>query len=72
MILLTVILTVINVTWTVFYYIWYKDCVYNVIMISITLLVCITFFAHAINLIRTIGDASILSSSIVFTYILYL
>jgi hypothetical protein len=69
-ILITVLLTSGNLTWTVYQYIWYHSCVYNVVLITITLAICVAFYI--IVFYRTREDASILTSSIVVAYILYL
>lgn len=69
-ILLTSLITIGNLTWLVYQYIWYHDCGYNNAIITITLVASIAFYI--IVFLRTREDASILTSSIVVTYILYL
>jgi threonine/homoserine/homoserine lactone efflux protein len=59
-----------NVVWSVYQYVWYKHCAYNVTMITVTLVVCVAFYV--IVLFRTREDASLLTSSVVVAYILYL
>lgn len=66
----TLLSTAGNITWTVYQYIWYKGCPYNVAMITVTLVVSVAFYV--IVLFRTREDASLLTSSIVVSYILYL
>ena len=67
---LTIVLTVVNVTWLIFQYVWYHSCGYNDAIISVTLVVCLSFYV--IVFFRTREDASILTSSIVVSYVLYL
>jgi hypothetical protein len=70
LIVLTGIITIGNITWCVYQYIWYHDCGYNNVIITITLLTSVAFYV--IVFFRTREDASILTSSIVVAYILYL
>jgi len=69
-IVLTVLITVGNITWAVFQYIWFNGCAYNDVIITITLIASIAFYI--VVFFRTREDASILTSSIVVAYILYL
>jgi hypothetical protein len=67
---LTVFITLINITWGVFQYIWFGGCAYNDVIITITLVSGVFFYV--VVLFRTRDDASILTSSIVLLYCLYL
>lgn len=69
-IIVTAIITVINIVWAVFQYIWYSGCGYNSAIITVTVVAGIVFYVLVI--LRTREDASILTSSIVFLYCLYL
>ena len=69
-VLVTVVLSLVNVTWAILQYMWYGGCGYNDILITITLVCGIAFYVLVI--MRTRKDASILTSALVFTYILYL
>ena len=69
-IFLTLTLTAGNITWMVYQYIWYKECGSNSTMMSITLAACVFFYV--IVFFRTREDASMLTSSIVVSYSLYL
>lgn len=69
-IIITALITIGNVTWIVYQYIWYHGCGYNDVIISITLIVSVSFYV--IVFFRTREDASILTSSIVVAYITYL
>ena len=69
-ILLTLILTAGNVTWIVYQYIWFKDSTESIIMITVTAGICVLFYV--LVLFRTREDASLLTSSIVCSYVLYL
>jgi hypothetical protein len=67
---ITVLLTIINIAWAAFQYYWYGKCAYNDVIISITIVAGIAFYT--LVLLRTRDDASILTSSIVLCYCLYL
>lgn len=69
-ILLTVCITAGNIVWAVYQYIWYHGCGYNNAIITTTLVAGIGFYI--IVLFRTREDASILTSAVVVTYLLYL
>ncbi|CDW86304.1 membrane protein [Stylonychia lemnae] len=69
-IVLTAIITAGDITWAIFQYIWYHGCGYNNVIITITLVASISFFV--LVFFRTREDASILTSSIVVSYLLYL
>lgn len=70
LIFLTVVITCGNLTFGVYQYIWYKDCGYNNAIITITLFFGLSFYI--LVLLRTREDASVLTSSIVVAYLLYL
>jgi hypothetical protein len=57
-------------TWIILQYVWYHDCGYNNVIISITVIASIAFYA--IVFFKTREDASILTSSVVVLYINYL
>jgi hypothetical protein len=67
---LTGIITAGNITFAVFQYIWYYSCAYNDVIITITNIAGVAFYI--LVFMRTRQDASILTSSIVFSYCLYL
>lgn len=62
--------TVGNIVWLVYQYIWFSGCTTNNIIITITVLASIA--SYAIVFFRTREDASILTSSIVVSYLCYL
>ena len=66
----TFVITGINVVWAIFQYIWFSGCSYNILIITSTILVALSFYI--IVMFRTRPDASILTSSIVVVYCLYL
>ena len=66
----TVILTGVNITWIVFQFYWFDGCSYNTWFISISVVVGVLFYG--LVFLRTRSDASILTSSFVFLYCLYL
>jgi hypothetical protein len=70
LIFLTVVFTIGNVTWTVYQYIWFKDCSSSLTMMIITTIVNILFYG--LIFLRTREDASIFTSSVVVAYVLYL
>lgn len=70
MIFLTAVFTIGNVTWTVFQYIWFKDCSSSLTMMIITTIVNVLFYG--LIFLRTREDASIFTSSVVVSYVLYL
>lgn len=67
---ITGILTVGNVVWLIFQYIWFSGCSTNNIIITITVLASIA--SYVVVFFRTREDASILTSSIVVAYLCYL
>jgi hypothetical protein len=67
---ITGLITIGNIVWLVFQYIWFSGCTTNNIIITITLVASIA--SYAIVFFRTREDASILTSSIVVAYLLYL
>lgn len=67
---LTAIITIGNIVWLVFQYIWFSGCPTNNVIITITLAACVA--SYAVVFFRTREDASILTSSIVVAYLLYL
>ncbi|TNV87241.1 hypothetical protein FGO68_gene8497 [Halteria grandinella] len=69
-IILTVLLTAGNITWLIFQYIWFSGCTTNNFIITITVVASIA--SYAIVFFRTREDASILTSSIVVSYLCYL
>ena len=69
-IVLTGLISIGNVIWLVYQYIWFSGCPTNNIIITITLIASIA--SYAIVFFRTREDASILTSSIVVAYLLYL
>ena len=70
MIFLTAVFTIGNVTWTVFQYIWFKDCSSSLTMMIITTIINILFYVAVF--LKTREDASIFTSSVVVAYVLYL
>jgi hypothetical protein len=69
-ILLTLLFTAGNITWIVFQYKWYSNCSSSVAIITVTAVFIVGFYG--IVFFRTREDASILTSSIVAAYVLYL
>lgn len=69
-IILTVLLTGGNITWLIFQYIWFSGCTTNNIIITITLVASIA--SYVVVFFKTREDASILTSSIVVSYLCYL
>jgi hypothetical protein len=67
---ITGLITIGNIVWLVFQYIWFSGCTTNNIIITITLVASIA--SYGIVFFRTREDASILTSSIVVAYLLYL
>jgi hypothetical protein len=70
MLVFTVILVAGNITWTVFQFLNFSACGYNVAFMCITIACAVIMFV--IVPLRTREDASILTSAIVWTYNLYL
>lgn len=70
LIFLTILFTIGNVTWTVYQYIWFKDCSSSVTMMIVTTIVNILFYG--LVFLRAREDASIFTSSVVVFYVLYL
>ena len=68
-IILTVAITGINVTWLVFQYKWF-GCSSNIPFMIATITACV--ICYAIIFLRTRSDASILTSAIVSLYFIYL
>ena len=69
-IILTAVITIGNITWLVFQYIWFSGCGTNNIIITVTLVASVA--SYTIVFFKTREDASILTSSIVVAYLLYL
>jgi hypothetical protein len=69
-VIVTLVLTGLNITWLVFQYIWFSDCGYNTSFITITAVLGLAFYL--LILLRTRSDASILTSSFVLLYCLCL
>jgi hypothetical protein len=69
-IIMTSLLTGLNVTWIVYQYIWFSGCGYNTSFITITTVLGGAFYG--LIFLRTRSDASILTSSFVLLYCLYL
>ena len=67
---LTLVITIGNITWAVFQYIWFHDCGYNNVLITVTCVASLVFYG--IVFFRTREDASVFTSTIVVLYILYL
>jgi hypothetical protein len=67
---LTVLLTAGNIVWLIFQYIWFSGCTSNNFIITITVLA--SFASYAVVFFRAREDASILTSSIVVSYLCYL
>jgi hypothetical protein len=70
MIFMTGAITLGNIVFTVYQYIWFSECSTNNVIMTITLFSAIA--SYAIIIFRTREDASILTSSIVVSYLLYL
>lgn len=66
----TVVLTVGSLVWLVFQFIWFSDCGANVFYLILTVIFVVVFYV--LVLLRTREDASIFTSSIVTSYIVYL
>jgi serine incorporator 1/3 len=69
-IFITALITIGNLTWIVFQYIWFSNCGSNNAIMTVTLVAAIA--SYAIVFFRTREDASLLTSSIVVSYLLYL
>lgn len=67
---ITAIFTIGNIVWMVYQYIWFSGCATNNIIITVTLVASLA--SYAVVFFRTREDASILTSSIVVAYLLYL
>ena len=67
---LTIMFTSISLVWLGFQYYWYHGCGYNDVLITITIICGVAFYA--LVFIRTRPDASLLTSSVVFLYVTYL
>ena len=70
MIFMTGAITIGNLVFTIYQYIWFSGCSTNNVIMTITLISAIA--SYAIIIFRTREDASILTSSIVVSYLLYL
>jgi len=70
MLVLTVVMVLGNITWTVFQFLNFSGCPYTVAFMILTIV--LTIATYAIVPLRTREDASILTSSLVWTYVLYL
>lgn len=70
MLFMTGLITIGNIVFIVFQYIWFSGCGSNNVIMAITLISGIV--SYAIVFYRTREDASILTSSIVVAYLLYL
>jgi hypothetical protein len=70
MIFMTVAITIGNIVFIIYQYIWFYGCATNNVIITITLLSAIA--CYVVVFFRTREDASILTSSIVVAYLLYL
>ena len=66
----TAVITILNVIFIIYQYIWFHGCAYNDVFITIALVAAIIFYG--LIFLRTREDASILTSSIVVAYILYM
>ena len=69
-IIITALFSIGNVVWLIYQYIWFSGCATNNLIITITLVASIA--SYGVVLFRTREDASILTSSIVVAYLLYL
>jgi hypothetical protein len=69
-IFITGLITIGNVTWIVLQYIWFSGCGTNNAIMTVTLVAAI--LSYAVVFFRTREDASLLTSSIVVSYMLYL
>ena len=62
--------TIGNIVWLIYQYIWFSGCTTNNIIITTTVIASVA--CYAIVFFKTREDASILTSSIVVTYLSYL
>ena len=69
-IIITGIFTIGNIVWLVYQFIWFHGCPTNNVIITVTLVASIA--SYGVVFFRTREDASILTSSIVVSYLLYL
>src|SRR3569833_2775434 len=69
-VIVTVILSGLWITWMVFQFIWFGSKTLNVVIMVITLICIIAFYG--LVFIRTRSDASLLTSSYVALYCTYL
>jgi hypothetical protein len=67
---ITGFLTVLNIIFISFQYKWFGGCAYNDVIISVTLIMSVLFYGAIF--LKPREDASILTSTIVVSYILYL
>jgi len=70
MIFITAVVTIGNIVFIVYQYIWFSGCSTNNVIMTITLISAIA--SYAIVFFKTREDASILTSTIVVAYLLYL
>jgi len=67
---LTIVMSLGQLTWLVFLFIWFHDCAVNVVLLVLTLVFLIAFYG--LIFLRTRSDASVFTSSIVGVYIVYI
>jgi len=67
---ITVLVSIGNITWMAYQYIWFSGCATNNIIMTVTVVASVA--SYAVVFFRTREDASILTSSIVVSYLLYL
>ena len=70
MLVVTILMAGGNITWTVFQFINYSACGYNIAFQIVTIVFAV--IGYVIVPFRTREDASILTTSVVWTYLLYL
>lgn len=70
MIIITALVTIGNIVWLVFQFIWFSGCSTNNVIITITVVASVA--SYAVVFFRTREDASLLTSSIVVAYLCYL
>ena len=69
-IIITALVTIGNIVWLVFQFIWFSGCSTNNVIITITVVASVA--SYAVVFFRTREDASLLTSSIVVAYLCYL
>jgi hypothetical protein len=67
---ITGIFTIGNIVWIIYQFIWFSGCATNNIIMIVTLVAAV--MSYGVIFLRTREDASILTSSIVVAYMLYL